>query len=356
MTTFAYFLPSSASDEMPSDFVMDLVTSIREVENLLEYNFKNKKLLEEALTHPSVGDATSYQRLEFVGDAALGLAISNYLYLAYPDLDPGYLSLLRAANVSTEKLARVAVRHGLYRYIRHNTFSLDEKVSGFISAVEQEDKTVVYGGVMKAPKMLADIVESVAAAVYVDCGFDLVRLWVIFRRLLEPIITLDILQQHPVTLLYELCQKDGKQVDIKQDRQGQTIIASVFVDGQFVVSASSDQRENARLHAAKAALEKFSYGAAKKLCLYICGESNTSEGAKQKLHDLCGKKKWAKPCYRVEKEIGPAHERRYVCSVQIKLGKDVLFVTGDEKSRLKDAESSAALMMLDGLQDSKYIQ
>lgn len=45
--------------------------------------------------------------------------------------------------------------------------------------MEQEDETVVYGGAMKAPKVLADIVESVAAAVYVDCNFDLKTLWLV---------------------------------------------------------------------------------------------------------------------------------------------------------------------------------
>lgn len=45
--------------------------------------------------------------------------------------------------------------------------------------MEQEDETVVYGGAMKAPKVLADIVESVAAAVYVDCTFDLKTLWLV---------------------------------------------------------------------------------------------------------------------------------------------------------------------------------
>lgn len=53
------------------------------------------------------------------------------------------------------------------------------KVRDFIIAVQQEEELEVHGGVMKAPKILADIVESVAAAVYVDCGFDLVRLWVV---------------------------------------------------------------------------------------------------------------------------------------------------------------------------------
>lgn len=122
----------------------------------------------------------------------------------------------------------------------------------------------------------------------------------IFRRLLEPIITLDLLQEHPVTLLFELCQKDGKLVEIKHSRKEDKNLASVFVDGQFVVTASSDRRENAKLHAAEAALQKLSYSATNKLFLDIDGESNPSDGPKQKLHELCGKKKWGKPCYRYE--------------------------------------------------------
>lgn len=112
------------------DFIIgDMVASVRSVEQILNYKFKNAKLLEEALTHSSCNNSPSYQRLEFVGDAALGLAISNYVYLNYPKLEPGQLSLLRAANISTEKLARVAVRHSLYKFVRHNTCTLDQKVN-----------------------------------------------------------------------------------------------------------------------------------------------------------------------------------------------------------------------------------
>lgn len=105
--------------------------SIRAVEEIVGYSFKEKTLLEEALTHSSYAESRSYERLEFVGDAALGLAISNHVYLAYPDLEPGQLSVLRAANISTEKLARVAVRHGLYRHIRDNAVALRDKVTFF---------------------------------------------------------------------------------------------------------------------------------------------------------------------------------------------------------------------------------
>lgn len=108
---------------------LNMEAGVEAVERILGYSFRNKKLLEEALTHPSFGESEpNFERLEFIGDAVLGLAVTNYLFLAYPQLAPGPLSSLRAANISTEKLARVAVRHGLYRYIRSRAGSLDNKV------------------------------------------------------------------------------------------------------------------------------------------------------------------------------------------------------------------------------------
>ncbi|KAF9599903.1 hypothetical protein IFM89_001849 [Coptis chinensis] len=74
---------------------------------------------------------------EFVGDAALGLAFANFIYITYPDLDPGQLWLLRASNINTERLARVAVRHGLFHFVRHNAPSLDVKVNEFSLAIKK---------------------------------------------------------------------------------------------------------------------------------------------------------------------------------------------------------------------------
>lgn len=101
----------------------------------MKYRFQNTKLLEEALTHSSCPNLiTNYQRLAFVGDAALGLAISSYFFVTYPDVDCGRLTDLRSANLSTEKLAIVAVRHGLYKYLRRNSSILDEKVYNFYAS------------------------------------------------------------------------------------------------------------------------------------------------------------------------------------------------------------------------------
>ncbi|THU60945.1 hypothetical protein C4D60_Mb07t18100 [Musa balbisiana] len=102
--------------------------AVTEIERLLGYAFRSQSLLAEALTHSSYPDHRSYHRLEFVGDAALSLAITKHLYLTNPDLGPGRLSALRAANISTEKLARVAVRHRLYRFLRRNSHALDQMV------------------------------------------------------------------------------------------------------------------------------------------------------------------------------------------------------------------------------------
>lgn len=227
---------------------------------------------------------------------------------------------------------------------------------------EDDDDALVYGGSIKAPKILADIVESVAAAVYVDVDFDLQTFWVIFRGILEPIVTLEDLQQQPqpVTMLFERCQKQGKNVDIKHWKNEAKSIASVYVDGQFIASSSSEQKEIAKLNAAKGALLKLSNSFPTNLnnvsLLDIFdGSSFEIEGAKQKLHELCGKKKWPKPNYNIENDMGPPHEKKFVCSVQIATVDGILYVTGDERTRVKDAENSAASSMIRALQDTDYL-
>ncbi|KAJ4949997.1 hypothetical protein NE237_026829 [Protea cynaroides] len=343
--------PSSVSSKSMEAVDMNMRSAVAAVEVILRYRFKDKTLLQEALTHSSYTESTSYQRLEFVGDAALGLALAEYVFRTYPGLDPGQLSLLRAANISTENLARVAVRHELYPHVRHNAPSLGAKVSEFVLAVQEENGAVTYCGSVKAPKILADIVESVAAAVYVDCNYDLKALWAVFKRLMEPIVPLETLhkQPQPVTMLFEFCQKQGKQVDIKYWRKESENIASVYVDGKLVGSGSSEQKEIAKLNAAKEALQSLWQSESSEMEIDDDNGSEEIEGAKHKLNELCGKNKWRQAKYKVANEIGPPHDRKYICSVQIITVEGTYFTTGDERSRVKDAENSAASMMLHGL-------
>ncbi|KAF9602706.1 hypothetical protein IFM89_030594 [Coptis chinensis] len=152
-------------------------------------------------------EASSLSAKEIVGPVFSTLAF--YMRILTTNCK-GQLWLLCASNINTEKLARVAVRHGLFHFVRHNPPSLDAKVNEFSLAIKKEEQACeisAYGGKVKAPKVLADIVEPVAAAVHVNAKFDLKFMWEVFSPLLEPIIVLENLQQQPLTMLYELCQK-----------------------------------------------------------------------------------------------------------------------------------------------------
>ncbi|CAN1185877.1 Ribonuclease 3-like protein 2 [Linum perenne] len=239
----------------PAAAVAQPPDSVSAVEEILNYKFRDKGLLVKALTHPSssaapITDPENYNRLEFVGDAVLQLAFSNYLYMQNPPLDPGYLTQLRAANVSTERLARVAVKHQLYKFVSRNSPHLDHLVREFEYAVKQEDTgPLVYGGSVKAPKVLADIIESIAAAVYVDVGMNLESLWKIFKGILEPIVTVEDIksQPQPITKLYQLCQKQGKIEKKEGPPHDKKFVSAVEVntpDGKIPRRQHSNNAEN----------------------------------------------------------------------------------------------------------------
>lgn len=125
----------------------------------------------------------------------------------------------------------------------------------------------------------------------------------IFRGLLEPIVTPEDLQQQPqpVSLLFEICQEQGKYVDIKHWKNGVKNIATVFVDGEFIASGSSEQKDIAKLNAVREALRRLSTSIVVDVDSIGINEINGSfeiKEAKQKLHKLCIKKKWAKPIYK----------------------------------------------------------
>ncbi|MQM09164.1 hypothetical protein Taro_042027 [Colocasia esculenta] len=353
--------PNAAGTEEVGLFTdEDMAASVAALESLLGYTFRDPRLAEEALTHPSAQHPSaqrriSYQRLEFMGDAALGLAVANHLYLTYPEADPGRLTTLRAANVSTEKLARVALRHGVYRHLRRKAPALDAQVAEFAAAVEREEDedaelAAIYGGAsMKAPKVLADVVESVAAAVFVDTGFDLAVMWRACRGMLEPIITPDTFHEQPVSALNRLCQQRGWSLDFKSWRNEDRTVVNAFVNGDLLGIGSSDQKQLAKLNAARHALQELSLAILeaqeeemweKELLGVIdgggdavggkeeltdekgtevsAGESSVEnnpvvidgegleelvEGAKMKLNIICGKNHWPLPVGMKEEKI-----------------------------------------------------
>ncbi|RDX73328.1 Ribonuclease 3-like protein 3, partial [Mucuna pruriens] len=151
--------------------------SLNGVEAILKYEFKNKCLLEEAFTHASYPNekCLSYERLEYVGDAVLNLLVTKEQFFEYPDLDSGRLTRLRAANVDTEKLARVCIRHGFHRFLRHRKPRLEQQIQEFTKAMAEYP--LHSNGLIDVPKDLANIVESTIGAVFIDCGSSIDIVW-----------------------------------------------------------------------------------------------------------------------------------------------------------------------------------
>ncbi|KAF5202858.1 Ribonuclease 3-like protein [Thalictrum thalictroides] len=234
--------------------------SLEDVEEILSYKFSDKNLLKEAFTHPSYyyPDDTkeSYERLELLGDSVLNLIISKEMFLLYPDSSPGLLTRLRAANVDNEKLARVAFKYRLYPYLRHKAPDMEDQVQAFSNDIQ--NYPVHSYGLIDTPKFLADIVESIIGAVFIDSNYSLDTVWKVFKRLLEPIIGPKTLRIHPMTELYELCQKNKISINFVDGSKSETYKTfSVVLENNIVIGTSTcaSRKEIVKNRAAKAALD-----------------------------------------------------------------------------------------------------
>lgn len=126
--------------------------SVDQVSAALGYRFARTDLLTQALTHRSAGEAHN-ERLEFLGDALVNLVAGSLVYSAYPGATEGELSRLRARLVNQAGLVRVAERLQLG------------------SALVLGEGEIKTGGGNR-PSILADAVEALAGAVYLDGGFE----------------------------------------------------------------------------------------------------------------------------------------------------------------------------------------
>ncbi|GAV20585.1 ribonuclease III [Mariprofundus micogutta] len=125
------------------------------LEAIIGYTFSDKGLLKRALTHRSMTEQ-HMERLEFLGDAVLGLAISEFLHHHFPELPEGKLSRMRSALVRKESLYEVA---------------LVWKLTGYLHVGESER---VADGI-KSPSIAANAVEAVIGAVFQDSGWEPAR-------------------------------------------------------------------------------------------------------------------------------------------------------------------------------------
>ena len=135
---------------------------MKNLEERLGYQFQNRTLLENALTHSSYANEhrdagmPSNERLEFLGDSVLGMVVADHLYREHPNMPEGELTRTRAAMVCEDSLVEVARTLDLGRYLRLG---------------KGEDA----GGGRTRPSILADATEAVIAAIYLDGGIAQAR-------------------------------------------------------------------------------------------------------------------------------------------------------------------------------------
>ncbi|KAL2468872.1 Endoribonuclease Dicer-like protein 1 [Forsythia ovata] len=331
------------------------------LEGALNIKFNDHGLLVEAITHasrPSSG-VSCYQRLEFVGDAVLDHLITRHLFFTYTELPPGRLTDLRAAAVNNENFARVAVKHNLHVHLRHGSTALEKQIRDFVKEVQNELLKPGFNsfglGDCKAPKVLGDIVESIAGAIFLDSGCNTADVWKVFQPLLNPMVTPETLPMHPVRELQERCQQQAEGLEYKASRNGNMATVEVYVDGVQVGIAQNPQKKMAQKLAARNALvalkEKETAEAKEK------GEEDDEKKKKngsqtftrQTLNDICLRRNWPMPLYRCVQEGGPAHAKRFTFAVRVNTSDRGWTdeCIGEPMPSVKKAKDSAAVLLLE---------
>ena len=223
--------------------------SFDRLEKRIGYHFQNKGLLMEALTHSSYAQEVSQrvsdnERMEFLGDAVLNLAVTVRLTQAFPDYDEGKLSLARAGLVAANHLAKVAAGLELGKYLR-------------LSPSEEKS-----GGRNK-PNILADALEALLAAIFCDGGLAPATAFV-ERMVLPPDLSSHVngllatnykgaLQErlqaeHQPVAHYHVVEEDGLEHE-------KTFTVEVQAGDGVVARGSGGSKKAAQQQAAKRALE-----------------------------------------------------------------------------------------------------
>jgi len=215
----------------------------------LKHSFQEPDLLTAALTHRSAGAGpgreTDNQRLEFLGDAVLALVISEFLFRHEPRLNEGEMSRIRAGLVCEARLAEVARRLDLGQAL---ILGQGETQSG------GRDK----------PSMLADAVEAILGAVYLDGGLDQAKAEVreLWRPYLDrPETWADMLPDYKTRLQEEtqrqaLGPPDYELTDTQGPAHARRFFIAINLKGERLAEASAGTKKEAEQAAARAALAK----------------------------------------------------------------------------------------------------
>lgn len=225
---------------------------MKEFEKLIDYNFNNKKLLQQALTHSSYANEhrgsniKHNERLEFLGDAVLSIVVADYIYANCPDLPEGELTKLRSALVCEKALYKFGkmIKLGSFLY-----FSKGEK----------------NGGGADRPSIVADAFEAVIAAIYLDGGMEPAKKHIL--RFVVPEINNQ--NQKPFkdykTTLQEIVQKNpGEKIEyILTSESGpdhnKHFVFEVHLNSNVIGKGGGRSKKEAEQNAAREALELMGY-------------------------------------------------------------------------------------------------
>lgn len=221
---------------------------INELEKAIGYQFRNITLLQNALSHSSYANERwhdslkSNERLEFLGDSVLGMLVADHLYRTFPNRPEGELTRMRADMVCEKTLAKVANRLNLGRHLM----------------LGKGEET---GGGRNRDSILADAVESVLAACYLDGGMDAAVQFV------QKFILVNV----PVTKLHNADYKTALQ-ELVQQKKNQVIAyrlvgesgpdhdkqfrVELTLNGEIVGIGTGSSKKRAEQAAAQAAIEK----------------------------------------------------------------------------------------------------
>lgn len=213
----------------------------------IKAQFKDEKLFLLALTHRSwinenPGIRESNERLEFLGDAVLELVVSHAIYLQFPDQEEGFLTSIRANIVNTINLAKVA-----------RALNLGEDL--LLSRGEEQ------GGGRDNQSLLADTVESIIGAVYLDQGFDAAKAFIEANILFDIQSHLEKPLKDAKSRLQEFVQANGSNapkyrvVDEHGPDHAKEFVIEVSVDGNALGKGEGKSKSAAEQDAAEHALE-----------------------------------------------------------------------------------------------------
>lgn len=223
------------------------INLLNELENKINYTFNDKKLLISALTHKSYGNENklfhniSYERLEFLGDSLLGFATAGYLYKYKPELKEGTMSKYKAKLVCEEALSETASRLSIGKYLLMS--------NGMDMTGGRENHSI-----------LADVIEAVCAAIYLDSDINKAIKFLDENVLNNFAINeieedsksklQELLAVHSKIPLYKLLSQTGP--DHKKSFE-----VAVFVDDVELGRGVGFSKKEAQMCAARMALEKY---------------------------------------------------------------------------------------------------